>query len=90
MRWVLVFFGSLAAGVLAIVLSLTLLLVSLSIYDRYVLGIHLKWVGRLGPYFDFWTMGDRHSTTHLRPWLQQRFLVPQQAIASLDQRPRSL
>ncbi|MFY9905016.1 MAG: hypothetical protein WBX02_10590 [Terriglobales bacterium] len=38
MRSVLLFFGSLAAGVLAIVLSLTLLLVSLSIYDRYVLG----------------------------------------------------
>ncbi len=39
MRSVLLFFGSLAAGVLAIVLSLTLLLVSLSIYERYVLGI---------------------------------------------------
>jgi hypothetical protein len=39
MRWVLLFFGSLATGVLAIVLSLALLLVSLSIYDRYVLGI---------------------------------------------------
>jgi hypothetical protein len=39
MRWVLLFFGSLATGVMAIVLSLTLLLVSLSIYDRYVLGI---------------------------------------------------
>jgi hypothetical protein len=35
MRWVLLFFGSLAAGVLAIVLSLALLLVSLSIYVRY-------------------------------------------------------
>src|SRR6266478_2692050 len=39
MRWVLLFFGSLATGVLAIVLSLALLLVSLSIYDRYILGI---------------------------------------------------
>jgi hypothetical protein len=39
MRWVLLFFGSLATGVFAIVLSLALLLVSLSIYDRYVLGI---------------------------------------------------
>jgi hypothetical protein len=39
MRWVLLFFGSLAAGVLAIVLSLALLLVSLSLYGRYVLGI---------------------------------------------------
>jgi hypothetical protein len=38
MRWVLLFFGSLAAGVLAIVLSLSLLLVSFSIYGRYVLG----------------------------------------------------
>jgi len=42
MRWVLLFFGSLAAGVLAIVLSLALLLVSLSIYDRYILGITSK------------------------------------------------
>lgn len=33
MRWVLLFFGSLAAGVLAIVLSLALLLVSVSIYN---------------------------------------------------------
>jgi hypothetical protein len=39
MRWVLLFFGSLATGVLAIVLSLALLLVSLVIYDRYILGI---------------------------------------------------
>ena len=39
MRSVLLFFGSLAAGVLAIVLSLALLLVSLSIYAKYVLGI---------------------------------------------------
>ena len=38
---------------------------------------YLKRVGRLGPYFDFWTMGARHSTTHLRPWLQQRLLVSQ-------------
>ena len=36
MRWVLLSFGSLAAGVLAIVLSLALLLVSLSIYVRYL------------------------------------------------------
>jgi hypothetical protein len=39
MRPALLFLGNLAAGVLAIVLSLTLLIVSLSIYDRYVLGI---------------------------------------------------
>ena len=39
MRWALLFFGSLATGVLTIVLSLAVLLVSLSIYDRYVLGI---------------------------------------------------
>jgi hypothetical protein len=39
MRWVLQFFGSLATGALAIVLSLALLLVSLVIYDRYILGI---------------------------------------------------
>jgi hypothetical protein len=31
-------------------------------------------------------MGDRHSTTHLRAWLQRGILVSQQAIASLDQR----
>jgi hypothetical protein len=39
MRWVLLFLGSLAAGVLAIVLSLALLLVSLFIYAKYVLRI---------------------------------------------------
>ena len=39
MRWALLFFGSLATGVVAIVLSLALLLVSLAIYDRYILGI---------------------------------------------------
>jgi amino acid permease len=39
MRWILLLFGSLATGVLTIVLSLALVLVSLSIYDRYVLGI---------------------------------------------------
>jgi len=48
---------------------------------------YLKRVGRLGPCFDFWSMGDRYSTTDLRPWLQQRLLVSQQTIASLDQRP---
>jgi hypothetical protein len=42
MRWVLLFLGSLATGVLTIVLSLALLLVSLSIYDRYVLWIASK------------------------------------------------
>src|SRR5260370_6656790 len=36
----------------------------------------LKRVGRLGPCFDLRTiLGDRHSTTHLRPWLQRRLLV---------------
>jgi hypothetical protein len=39
MRWMLVCLGSLATGVLTIVLSLALVLVSLSVYDRYVLGI---------------------------------------------------
>ena len=39
MRWILVCLGSLATGVLTIVLSLALLLVSLSLYDRYILGI---------------------------------------------------
>ena len=39
MRWVLLFLGSLATGVLTIVLSLALLLVSLFIYGKYVLGI---------------------------------------------------
>jgi len=39
MRWVLLFFGSLASGVLTIVLSLALLLASLYIYAGYVLGI---------------------------------------------------
>ncbi len=39
MRWILVCLGSFATGVLTIVLSLALLLVSLSVYGRYVLGI---------------------------------------------------
>jgi hypothetical protein len=39
MRWILVFLGSVATGVLTIVLSLALLLVSLSLYSKYVLGI---------------------------------------------------
>jgi hypothetical protein len=39
MRWILVCLGSLATGVLTIVLSLALLLLSLSVYGRYVLGI---------------------------------------------------
>jgi hypothetical protein len=39
MRWILVCLGSLATGVLTIVLSLALLLVSLFVYGRYVLGI---------------------------------------------------
>jgi hypothetical protein len=46
-----------------------------------------KRIGRLGPHFDFWTMGDRHSTTHLLSWLQLRLLVSQKPITSLDQRP---
>lgn len=49
--------------------------------------VYLERVGRLGPYFDFRTMGDWHSITNLRPWLQQRLLVSQQTNASLDQRP---
>jgi hypothetical protein len=39
MRWILVCLGSLATGVLTIVLSLALLLVSLSVYGSYVLGV---------------------------------------------------
>ena len=39
MRWLLVSLGSLAAGVLTIILSLVLLVASLLIYQRYVLGI---------------------------------------------------
>jgi hypothetical protein len=39
MRWILVCLGSLATGILTIVLSIALLLVSLAIYNRYVLGI---------------------------------------------------
>jgi hypothetical protein len=39
MRWILVFLGSVATGVLMIVLSLALLLISLHVYDKYVLGI---------------------------------------------------
>jgi hypothetical protein len=59
MRWVLLFFGSFVAGVLAIVLSLTLLLVSLSIYDRYILGITSN--GSVGwdpvSIYGHWTIG---------------------------------
>jgi hypothetical protein len=36
MRWLLVCLGSLAIGMLTIIMSLLLLLVSLSIYDKYV------------------------------------------------------
>jgi hypothetical protein len=39
MRWILLFLGSVATGVLTMVLSLTLLLVSVYIYGKYVLGI---------------------------------------------------
>jgi hypothetical protein len=39
MRWILLFLGSVATGVLTIVLSLVLLLVSLVLYGRYVLGV---------------------------------------------------
>lgn len=39
MRWILVCLGSLASGVLTIMLSLALLILSLSVYDRYILGI---------------------------------------------------
>jgi hypothetical protein len=39
MRRILLFFGTLATGVLTLVLSLALLLVSLSIHDRYVVGV---------------------------------------------------
>jgi hypothetical protein len=39
MRWILLFFGSVATGVLTIVFSLALLLVSVHVYGKYVLGI---------------------------------------------------
>jgi hypothetical protein len=39
MRWILLCLGSIATGVLTIVLSLALLLVSLSVYGTYVLGV---------------------------------------------------
>ncbi len=39
MRWILLFLGSVASGVLTIVLSLVVLLVSLSIYRKYAFGI---------------------------------------------------
>jgi amino acid permease len=39
MRWIVVCLGSLASGVLTIIASLVLLLVSLTIYERYVLRI---------------------------------------------------
>ena len=39
MRWVLVSLGSLAAGVLSIIVSLVLLIAFLFIYQRYALGI---------------------------------------------------
>ena len=38
MRWLLVFLGSAAIGMLTIIVSFGLLLVSLSIYDKYVPG----------------------------------------------------
>ena len=59
-----------------------------ALYIRQVCsGNCLRRVGRLGPCFDLRTiLGYRHSTTHLRPWLQRRLLVSEQAIASLDQR----
>jgi hypothetical protein len=39
MRWILLFLGSVATGVLTIVFSLALLLVSVYIHGKYVLGI---------------------------------------------------
>jgi hypothetical protein len=39
MRWILLFLGSVATGVLTIVLSLALLLVSIYIYGKYALEI---------------------------------------------------
>lgn len=59
MRRVLLFFGSLAGGVLAIVLSLTLLLVSLSLYNRYVLGVASNGAVGWDPVsiFGRWVMG---------------------------------
>jgi hypothetical protein len=39
MRWILLFLGSLATGILTIVLSLALLLISLYAYQKYVIGI---------------------------------------------------
>jgi len=68
MRWVLLFFGSLAAGVLAIVLSLALLLVSLSIYVRYVLGIASNGAVGWDPVsiFGRWVIGEAHTSQSAR------------------------
>jgi hypothetical protein len=59
MRWILVCLGSLATGVLTIVLSLALLLVSLSLYDRYILGIASNGSVGLDPVsiFGRWVIG---------------------------------
>ena len=60
MRWVLLFFGSLATGVLAIVLSLALLLASLVIYNRYILGITSNGAVGWDPvsiYARYWVIG---------------------------------
>jgi len=39
MRWILLFLGSVATGVLTIVFSLVLLLVSLYLHSRHVVGV---------------------------------------------------
>jgi len=39
MRWILLFLGSVATGVLTIVFSLALLLVSLYLHSRHVVGV---------------------------------------------------
>jgi hypothetical protein len=58
-RWILVCLGSLATGILAIVLSLALLLVSLFIYDRYIPGIASNGSVGWGPVsiFGRWVIG---------------------------------
>ena len=75
MRWILVFLGSLATGVLAIVVSLVLLLVSLSIYERYVLGIASNETVGWDQISIYGVLRDRLSSGDFRPWLRLGLLV---------------
>jgi hypothetical protein len=79
MRWIFVFLGSLATGALTIVVSLVLLLVSLSIYARYVLGMASNeaagWdpVSLFGRYWKLGVIGI--PVSDVRPRLQLGLLV---------------